>query len=190
MAMIASSRKLPGDPEQFYFMAGGYVLLRIARDGGERSFSVMTATADEAQPYVPPAPRPEHPSIFRDADGNPFPRKRPGKPQQGAVHPRAYPDLGKLVEAARQVPGLAGGEECRDGWQRPYIVARNHQSASRVRSMGNDLARALGLETYDEPWSYEEMQDLYDELSVSDDGEDTYLGDGVSISSFGDMSDR
>lgn len=190
MAMIASSEKLPGGPEQFYFMAGGYVLLRIARDGGREEFSVMTATADESRPYVPATPRPERPSLFRDADGNPLTKRSPPKPRQEAVHPRAYPDLDKLVEAAREVPALAAGEERRDSWGRPYIVGRGHVSAWKVRSIGNHLARSLGLEEYEEPWAYEEMQDLHDELSVGENGEDAYLFDGMTISSFGDLSGR
>lgn len=164
MAMIAKSEKLPGGPEQFYFMAGGYVLLRIARDGGERQFSVMTATADEAKPYIPPVERPEPKAIFGVTGDSPSRGKARSKPRQEAVHPKAYPDLAKLIEAARQVPGLGGGVEGKDKWHRPYLVARGHQDAARVRSLGNDLARALGLETYDEQWVYEELQAIHEEF--------------------------
>lgn len=193
MAVIASSQKLPEDPEQFYFMSGGFVLLRIARDGGERQFSVMTATAGEARPYTPPRPRPQRPEgpiFLGKPPENHQPDKEQPAPAPKPIQPKPYPDLRKLVEVARTVPGLAGGEERTDGWGRPYIVVRGRQSAAQVRSMGNDLARALGLETYDEMWSYEELQAIHEEFSIGENGEDAYLHDGMSISSFGDLSGR
>ncbi len=190
MGHIASTDKLPGSDEQFYYQAGGYVLLRITRSKGENSFSILTATASENHPFTPPSPRRRGGVIFTNADGTPFRPKKIKDPKQAPVHPRAYPDVDKLIKTFGGIVSVDEQDLHEDRWGRPFVALRGIANAAHIRSLGNDLAAALGLEPSVEPWLYEEKQAIYEEFSVSDTGEDQYLGDGVSISAFGDLSNN
>lgn len=184
MAHIASTDKLPTDADQFYFQSGGYVLLRIVRDGDE--FSVLTATASEDRPYRPAHPRPQvSKPIFTDPDGTPFRPKQDREPP--AVHPKAYPDKERLIEAAEKTLHLGQVEPRADQWGRPYLAYHGITDAASIRRAGNRLAEELGFEIDPRPWAAEEMQSIYEEFSIDDSGDDVYLGDGVSISSSGKL---
>jgi len=183
MAHIASTDKLPTDAEQFYFQSGGYVLLRIVRDGDK--FSVLTATASEDHPYRPAQPRKPTRSIFTNPDGTPFKPKQDREPP--AVHPKAYPDRERLIAAAEKCLHLGKAEPREDQWARPYLAYHGISSAASIRSAGNRLAEELGFEIDPRPWAAEEMQSIYEELAIDDSGDDVYLGDGMSISSSGKL---
>ena len=101
LAHVDSTDKLPDGPEQFYYQAGGYVLLRIVRDGD--TFAVMTATASEERPYKPYVfePPSDRPPLFANPDGSPA---FPAGPAPEPLHPRVFPDTDRLLAAAAPVP--------------------------------------------------------------------------------------
>ncbi|WP_448325540.1 hypothetical protein [Sulfitobacter sp. M13] len=99
----------------------------------------------------------------------------------------AYPDLNKLVAAAESV--LGRGERCVDSWGRPYFLCKEIDHPTEIRNTANKIARILGLPAVKAPWADEEMRDIYGEFSVGEDGEPTYLSDGVYINMRGRMEE-
>jgi hypothetical protein len=182
LAHIDSTDKLPDGPEQFYYQAGGYVLLRIVRDGD--TFAVMTATASEDRPYKPYVFEPPSDRSPLFPDGLPA---FPAGPAPEPLHPRVFPDTDRLLAAAAPVLDLLARpvQASYDRWERPYLVVRGITDAFRIRAAGNDLATVLGLETMKEPWEVEAFQSLYDELAIDDSGEDVYLEKGLTLSKSG-----
>lgn len=96
---------------------------------------------------------------------------------------QAYPDLERLVAAAKEV--LGRGERNADKWGRPYLLVRGVDHPRTLRDLANKIAARLGLDPVDEPWADEEMRGIYDEFSVGDGDEPAYLSDGVYISKRG-----
>ncbi|SEQ52454.1 hypothetical protein SAMN05428995_1052 [Loktanella sp. DSM 29012] len=99
----------------------------------------------------------------------------------------AFPDLNKLVAAAENV--LGRGERCTDNWGRPYFICKEIDHPREIRDLANRIAELLDLPPVNAPWADEEMRDIYDEFSVSEDGEPAYLSDGVYVSSRGRLED-
>ena len=99
----------------------------------------------------------------------------------------ALPDLNKLVDAAENV--LGRGERCTDNWGRPYFICKEINHPREIRDFANRIAELLDLPPVNAPWADEEMRDIYDEFSVSEDGEPAYLSDGVYVSSRGRLED-
>lgn len=99
----------------------------------------------------------------------------------------AYPDLEKLISAAEGA--FPNGERRTDNWGRPYLVAGGIDHPSTIRHIANEIAGTLNLPAVDAPWADEEMREIYDEFSVTDDDEPAYLSDGVHISSRGRLKD-
>lgn len=99
----------------------------------------------------------------------------------------AFPDLNKLVAAAESV--LGRGERCTDNWGRPYFICKEIDHPREIRDLANRIAELLDLPPVNAPWADEEMRDIYEEFSVSEDGEPAYLSDGVYVSSRGRLED-
>ncbi|MFG6572188.1 hypothetical protein ACGYLO_11340 [Sulfitobacter sp. 1A13353] len=187
MAHITTSAKMNGDDEQFYFQAGGYVLLRITRTPGVDSFSIMTATASEKVAHRPARkPRPKL-EIFTKADGSTLRGKSKTDQAPSAKAPLAYPDTDRLIAAVASVIAIDETDMEEDHCGRPYVKIRGVTSAMAVRDFGNQIARILGLETRNVPWSFEEIQTVHEEFSVSGTGEDVYLNKDMNVNSFGDV---
>ena len=107
------------------------------------------------------------------------------KEDDGSYH--AYPDLNKLVAAAESV--IRRGERCTDNWGRPYFICKGIDHPRDIRILANKIADFLGLPPVNAPWADEEMRDIYDEFSVSEDGEPAYLSDGLYVSSRGRLEE-
>lgn len=185
MAQFIPTKKLNSDEPEFCFEAGGYALLRIVCY--EENYALMTATASEDISYTPY--QSDHDrngsSIFRNMDGSPlFPPKPPPKP----LLAKAFPDRDKLISVAEEAlkSMRVPVENTVDKWGRRYVKVFSPFKDSDVRHACNQVARALGLETADQPWTAkEEGQRLYEELRIDDSGDDVVLDGETTLSANG-----
>jgi|Cruoilmetagenom7_1024161.scaffolds.fasta_scaffold00298_34 hypothetical protein len=188
MAQMSTSTKMRDNDEQFYFHAGGYVLLCITRMAGSDNYSVMTATASENDAYRPiRKPRPKL-EISDKADGVPSLERLKRSDTAQQMSPKVYPDTGKLISAVASVIAIDASDMEVDQWGRPYVKLHGITSALAVRDFGNRIAGILGLEVCTDPWGYEGMQAIDEENSISGTGEDVFLNRDMSVSNLGDVA--
>jgi hypothetical protein len=185
MAQFIPTKKLNSDDPEFCFEAGGYALMRIVCHEG--NYALMTATASEDIFYTPY--QSDHDrngsSIFRTLDDSPlFAPKPPPKP----LLAKAFPDADKLISAAEEALKNMRRpvENAVDSWGRRYVKVFGPFEDSDVRRACNQVARTLGLETADQPWTgKEEGQLLYEDLRIDDSGNDVVLDGGTTLSADG-----
>lgn len=151
MAQIASAKKMSGNEEQFYFQAGGYVLLRITKTPGELGYSVMTVTTASSTAAARKAPQLHAPEMV--VGGEMASLVKIDSVEHGnPTHERAYPDADKLIAAVSSLITVEEKDLRRDPAGRRFIILSGITSPATVRAFGNDIADVLGLEKSVEPW--------------------------------------
>lgn len=110
--------------------------------------------------------------------------------EDGAQY-RAYDDQEALVRVAAAVFAERDLEpaEKQDHKGRPYIETRVSPDDRDLKTIANIVLNRLGFED-NQVLAHREMKAIYDEFAIDDSGEDTYLSDGVWITSDGRLIEK
>ena len=104
---------------------------------------------------------------------------------------RAYKDLKSLISATSQVFDDFGMEIIpkEDHAGRPYIETTVYPDKEHLLHIATTALDRIGFEDVS-VIALREMKTLYDEFSISDNGEDTYLSDGMWVTPDGRMIEK
>jgi len=104
---------------------------------------------------------------------------------------RVYEDQGALISATAQV--LADRElefvTKRDHAKRPYIETSVYPDSEDLLHLASTILDRMGFEDIS-VLALREMKEIYNELAIDDSGEDTYLSDGMWMTSDGRLIEK
>jgi len=104
---------------------------------------------------------------------------------------RAYEDQGSLIGATAQVLGDREMEFVtkNDHAGRPYIETSVYPDSEDLRHLASTILDRMGFEDIS-VLAIREMKAIYEEFAIDDSGEDTYLSDGMWMTSDGRLIEK